>query len=103
MEAHAGSFRGFAAVELHEWNGLAQLQGLAVGSGYRRRGVGSALVTAAERFARNREARGIYLDTPVDNSAGRAFYDRLGYAADYVMSRYYADEVDGVTYVRFLE
>lgn len=101
VEDDAGSLRGFVSVELHEWNNLAQLQGLAVDSTHRRRGAGSALVAAAESFARDVGARGIYADTPVNNHAGRAFYESRRYSADYVMSRYYADDVDGVTYVRF--
>jgi hypothetical protein len=43
----------------------------------------------------------VYVDTPVDNEAGRAFYVACGYAEDYRMTRYYADDLDGVTYVKF--
>jgi hypothetical protein len=41
------------------------------------------------------------LTLPVDNEAGRAFYLARGYREDYRMSRYYADEMDGATYVKF--
>ncbi len=101
VEEEGGSIHGFASVELHEWNALAQLQNLAVDEAHRRCGTATALVAAAEKFARDAGARGIYLDTPTDNVAGRAFYESRGYAADYVMSRYYRDDLDGVTYVRF--
>jgi hypothetical protein len=30
-----------------------------------------------------------------------SLYARCGYVQDYVMSRYYDDDVDGVTYVKF--
>lgn len=101
VQDEGGSIHGFVSVELHEWNSLAQLQGLAVDEAHRRRGTATALVAAAEKFARDAGARGIYMDTPTNNQAGRAFYESRGYSADYVMSRYYADDLDGVTYVRF--
>jgi ribosomal protein S18 acetylase RimI-like enzyme len=101
VEDDKGSFRGFVCVEVHEWNNLAQLLGLAVESAHRRRGAATALVAAAEMFARDAGARGLYVDTPVDNDGARAFYESRGYVADHVMSRYYADDLDGVTYVRF--
>jgi hypothetical protein len=41
------------------------------------------------------------VDTPVDNLLGRGFYEAIGFSQDYIMSRYYADNLDGVTYVRF--
>jgi ribosomal protein S18 acetylase RimI-like enzyme len=101
VDDDAGSLRGFVSVELHEWNSLAQLHGLAVDTAHRRRGAATALVAAAESFARDAGARGIYADTPVDDVTARTFYERRGYSAGYVMSRYYADDLDGVTYVRF--
>jgi ribosomal protein S18 acetylase RimI-like enzyme len=101
VDDDAGFLRGFVTVELHEWNGLAQLHGLAVDPASRRRGAATALAAAAESFAREAGVRGIYADTPVDNETARVFYESRGYTPDYVMSRYYADDLDGVTYVRF--
>jgi ribosomal protein S18 acetylase RimI-like enzyme len=95
------SLAGFVSVELHAWNRLAQLQGLAVKPDLLRQRVGTRLVAAAEDLARNRGYRGIYVDTPVDNERGRAFYAAQGFTEDYRMSRYYSDELDGVTYVKF--
>ena len=95
------SLAGFVSVELHSWNRLAQLQGLAVKPDLLRQRVGTRLVAAAEDLARNRGYRGIYVDTPVDNERGRAFYAAQGFTEDYRMSRYYSDELDGVTYVKF--
>ena len=96
-----GSLAGFVAIELHSWNGLAQLQALAVRPEQLRQGVGACLVEAAERIAREQGCRGIYVDTPVTNERGRAFYLARGFSEDYRMSRYYADDLDGVTYVKF--
>ncbi len=94
---------GFCAVEYHAWNALAQIQWLAVDPACHRRGIARALVAEAEAWARTQGARGIYLDTPVDNLRGRAFYEACEFVAAYVMPRYYDDAKDGVTYQRFFD
>jgi ribosomal protein S18 acetylase RimI-like enzyme len=96
-----GATAGFISLQVHRWNNLAQIHGLAVRRHLLRQGHATALLEAAETFARERQCRGIYVDTPVDNEAGRAFYEARGYAEDYRMTRYYADDLDGVTYVKF--
>lgn len=92
---------GFIYVQFHVWNQLAQIQGLAVDPAYHRQGIASALVERAEAFARLKQARGIYVDTPVLNAKGRSFYEAVGYQPAYVMPRYYEDALDGVTYQKF--
>lgn len=96
-----GSLCGFVSAQLYGWNRLVQIHGLAVASDRRRQGVGAGLVEAAEEFAMERKARGVYVDTPVDNEAARAFYKAIGYSEAYRMPRYYSDEVDGVTFTKF--
>lgn len=92
---------GFIYVQFHEWNRLAQIQGLAVDPQYHRQGIASMLVERAERFAKEKKARGIYVDTPTLNHRGRGFYEAVGYRYGYEMPRYYEDELDGVTYQKF--
>jgi ribosomal protein S18 acetylase RimI-like enzyme len=92
---------GFIYVQFYEWNRLAQIQGLAVEPGRQRQGIASQLVKSAERFAREKRARGIYVDTPTLNQKGRAFYEAAGYKYGYEMPRYYEDNLDGVTYQKF--
>jgi ribosomal protein S18 acetylase RimI-like enzyme len=94
---------GYASAVFERWNRLGHIHGLAVLPAARRRGVAAALVGAVENFLRQRGARGVRVDTPVDNLSGRRFYEATGFAEDYVMTRYYADDLDGVTYVRFFE
>jgi ribosomal protein S18 acetylase RimI-like enzyme len=96
-----GELAGLLSVQIHNWNRLAQIQGLAVRRDLTRRGYATQLLDAGEAFARDRGCRGIYVDTPVDNEAGRAFYTARGYSEDYRMTRYYADDLDGLTYVKF--
>lgn len=92
---------GFIYVRFHEWNNLAQIEGLAVDPQYHRLGIASMLVDKAERFAIGKKARGIYVDTPTLNQRGRSFYEAVGYGFGYEMPRYYEDELDGVTYQKF--
>jgi len=66
-----------------------------------RKGIARELVQRAELFAMSKNARGIFVDTPVDNVGGRAFYEAIGYDVGYIMPRYYDDALDGVTYQKF--
>jgi ribosomal protein S18 acetylase RimI-like enzyme len=92
---------GYLYVQYYAWNQLCQIQGLAVSPAFQRNGVASALVARAEEFALSKRARGIYVDTPVTNMGGRAFYAAIGYQPGYVMPHYYEDGLDGVTYQKF--
>lgn len=93
---------GFLYVEYYAWNQLCQIQGLAVDPDFHRRGIASALILRAEEFACSKLARGMYVDTPVNNTRGRKFYEAVGYQFGYLMPRYYEDGLDGVTYQKFL-
>lgn len=101
MARAANTLVGFVFVQFHEWNRLAQIRGLAVDLQYQRKGIASMLVERAERFAREKGARGIYVDTPTLNHKGRGFYEAVGYRYGYDMPRYYEDRLDGVTYQKF--
>lgn len=94
---------GFLYVQYYAWNQLCQIHGLAVNPEFQRQGVASALVARAEEFARSKQARGIYVDTPTTNTNGRRFYEAIGYQLGYIMPRYYEDHLDGVTYQKFFE
>ncbi len=57
LACHAGKVIGSVSVQMHRWNQLAQIQGLAVDRDYHRQGCASALVARAELFAAFRGAR----------------------------------------------
>lgn len=94
---------GFLYVQFYAWNQLCQIQGLAVDLEVQRQGIAAALVARAEEFAKTKQARGIYVDTPTLNTGGRKFYEAVGYQVGYIMPRYYEDTLDGVTYQKFFD
>jgi ribosomal protein S18 acetylase RimI-like enzyme len=98
-----GHLVGWVAIEFRQWNRLAQIQGLAVDPALHRQGIATQLIRRAEQFAQERGARGVYVDTPTSNQRGRAFYEAVGYQQDYVMTDYYEEGLDGVTYVKFFQ
>lgn len=73
-----------------------EMQDLAVRPEYQRRGVGTALIAAAEREARGRHAAKICLDVSVANTAARRLYERNGYTATAEDPR----RVDGIIHIR---
>lgn len=101
LAAANGIAVGYLYVQYYAWNQLCQIQGLAVSPEFQRQGAASSLVARAEAFARSKNARGIYVDTPTTNMGGRKFYEAIGYQLGYIMPRYYEDGLDGVTYQKF--
>ena len=56
---------------------------------WRRGGVGTALMNAAEAWAREQGARFVYLETAEDNTAAQNFYRRRGYQKLRALEHYY--------------
>jgi ribosomal protein S18 acetylase RimI-like enzyme len=64
---------------------VQQIQGLAVAPRARRRGVGAALLAAAEEEARRRGARKLSLRVLATNRGGRRLYDACGFTVEGVL------------------
>lgn len=62
-----------------------------VRQGLRRRGVGRALMEAAEDWGRASDLRLVYLETPEDNHTAQEFYQALGYQKVERIPRYYSN------------
>lgn len=56
---------------------------------YRRRGVGRALLTHAEQFAREDGAKGLTLSTAKTNATAKATYEQAGWKQELVFDHYY--------------
>jgi ribosomal protein S18 acetylase RimI-like enzyme len=80
-----GTPLGFISLRLGEdvvGTARAHVADLAVTAGARRVGVGTALMSAAEAWARERGLPAISLDVWSTNERAQAFYRRLGYGAE---------------------
>jgi len=78
----AGYIRLRPVTPLPENAHVLGIVGLAVTPGARRRGVGSALLAAAEQLARARGARKLSLRVLGTNEAARCLYERLGFECE---------------------
>ena len=68
--------------------------GISVAEEWRGRGVGQALMAAAERWARERGASRMVLDMSAENDGALRFYERLGYRRHGLLLRRELDGVD---------
>lgn len=65
-------------------------------------GIGSRLVEAAEKWARDQECEAMKLEVRADNVAARAFYAKRGYTEAQALPAFYDDGADGLRLERRL-
>lgn len=87
---------GYAMVLFNRGTSLARLYSIAVEPAQRGRGLGSALLRAAEDAARARGAAYMRLEVRVDDPETQSLYRREGYRKFAVQPDYYDDEVDAI-------
>jgi streptothricin acetyltransferase len=61
------------------WNQYAYIEDIAVDAGFRRRGVGRALIKQAMGWSHERNLAGIMLETQDNNLSACKFYERCGF------------------------
>jgi ribosomal protein S18 acetylase RimI-like enzyme len=61
------------------------------------------LVAGIEQYMKRKRARGLHVDTPVNNTLGREFYVGLGYREDCIRTAYYDRDSDAVVYLRLFK
>lgn len=98
-----GAIIGFISAQFYSWNRLGQIHGLIVAHLHRRQGLAAKLIAQIETSLQQKGARGLYVDTPTNNVDARKFYEAMGYRQDYVMTEYYDDNCDGVTYLKLFK
>lgn len=103
VATNKGSVIGFIQVRHHKWNHLSYVHGLAVSSNFRKQGIARTLIASIEASAKAHGNRGIYLDTPIDNLGGRAFYRAIGFMESYIMPEFYGAGWDGITFQKFFD
>lgn len=93
---------GKALVFFRRGSRIARLYSIAVDHSARGRGIGEALLAAAETRARARGATCMRLEVRQDNPGAMRLYERCGYARFGMRSGYYEDGADAWRYEKKL-
>ena len=83
-------------------DGQARILMFAVTSGFRRRGVGSAMMNAFLQACAMRGLKRIELEVRVSNAEAIAFYKRYGFEIAGALPRFYTDGEDGYKMLKHL-
>jgi ribosomal-protein-alanine N-acetyltransferase len=89
-----GKVAGFAVASWLRQEAAAEVEGLFVEFNCRRRGVGSALITACMSWAANAGASTVRLEVRASNTAAHALYRRHGFSTAGVRRAYYSAPVE---------
>jgi ribosomal protein S18 acetylase RimI-like enzyme len=93
---------GKAVVFFRRNSDIARLYSIAVADAARGRGIGEALLAAAEDAARRHRARRMRLEVRHDNGAAMRLYERLGYRCFGCYAGFYEDGADAWRYEKEL-
>lgn len=100
--AASRQFLGSAVLFFRKRSALARLYSIATRLDARGRGVGSALIAAAEAAAGQRRCRALRLEVRADNPAAIRLYERLGFRRIGRYPAYYEDGADAWRYEKEL-
>ncbi|NOZ82328.1 MAG: ribosomal protein S18-alanine N-acetyltransferase [Euryarchaeota archaeon] len=95
-----GRVVGYAAARIISFRGHVIV--IAVHPGFRRLGIGMALMLVLEHELRKRHALEVWLEVRASNTGAMDFYRRLGYVEKSVLKRYYSDGEDAVVFTKVL-
>jgi [ribosomal protein S18]-alanine N-acetyltransferase len=96
-----GRIAGFLIVS-EEPQKVGHIITIDVAEPYRRAGVGTALMDAAEKWAAGKDLRLIYLETADDNRGAQVFYAARGYAKVEEVPNYYSNGQTAWVMVKWL-
>ncbi len=96
VDTERGEAVGFVAGAVRDGHG--HISGIAVEREYRRRGIGSALITNLYDVLRKDGFKRITLEVRKSNSNAIRFYERQGFKPCTVINGYYADGEDAIVY-----
>lgn len=85
-----GEIRGYLDMTVQAWHQTGWVNNLVVAKGYRRQGIGTALMKAALRWAEERNLRTIMLETQTKNYPAICFYQKHGFVFCGFNDHYYA-------------
>lgn len=93
---------GSALVFYRKGSARARLYSIATAPAARGRGIGTALLAAAEQAARGHGCHALRLEVRVDNATAMALYERAGYRRIGRYAGYYEDGADAWRYEKGL-
>jgi ribosomal-protein-alanine N-acetyltransferase len=93
---------GYVLLALSKGGRLARIYSIAVDPRFARRGVGTALLAAAEKFAVRHEREAVTLEVRYDNAPAIALYEKCGYRHSGEHEDYYADGATALRYKKAL-
>jgi ribosomal-protein-alanine N-acetyltransferase len=99
----ASGLLGKAVVFFRLNSDIARLYSIAVADAARGRGLGEALLAAAESAAQRHGARRMRLEVRQDNAAAIRLYERMGYRRFGAYTRFYEDGADAWRYEKGLK
>ena len=94
-------FAGFGIMDY--FKGRANLSLLAVEGNFRRRGVGSAIVSELQDIALDNEIENIYVQVRERNSSAIRFYENMGFEMIDVAKKYYQKKENAVIMYNYLQ
>jgi len=97
-----GALAGYALVVFNRGTALARLNSIAVDAAFRGRGVGRALLAAAESEALARGCVSMRCEVRLDNSASLALFEGNGYRRIEELEDYYEDHMGAFRFERTL-
>lgn len=97
-EAESGRVAGFVVAEFQYRRGepVGHIITLDVHPGWRRWGIGTRLMCAAERRLEERGATAFHLEVAIDDPGAQRFYESLGYGCKGRIPGYYLGKLDAL-------
>jgi GNAT superfamily N-acetyltransferase len=97
-----GEVRGYADLIAQPWQGLAWMPNLAVDRGYRRKGIGTALMRHARQWAWEQGLHTILAEATTKNYPAICFYRRLGFEFCGFNDHFYTNQDIALFFVQVL-
>ncbi len=97
-----GEMLGYLDMTVQAWQRTGWINDMAVAKERRRQGIGTTLLQAALRWAKDRQLRAVMLETQTKNYPAICFYRKRGFSFCGFNDRSYANQDIGVFFVHDL-